>query len=359
MADAADPADPTGPPDPTDRRRIGVVGYGAGGHFFHTPFIQAVPGWELAGVVTRSADRRALLAAEAPGVPAFDSLDALIDAGVDAVVITTPPETRRDLVLRALERGVHTVADKPFAPDAAAGRQLADAAARSGRILTVFHNRRFDTDLQTLRGIIDSGDLGDVWRVNSRFDLDDPDTLETGPAHGLLRDLGAHLVDQMTFLFGRVSRVDAHLDLTHIDGVEVDCGFVVNMLHTNGIYSTVSSSKINHLQDRELIAYGSAGSYVSAMSDVQVRQLFGGLRPATLGSGWGVEEPSRWGTLRTAAGSRTVPSSVGDYTRYYEQLLRAVRGEGAPPVLLAEAIHTLEILDAARQSATEDHSVTL
>ncbi|RFA10714.1 dehydrogenase [Subtercola boreus] len=342
-----------------DRRRIGVVGYGAGGHFFHTPFIQAVPGWELTGVVTRSDDRRALLATEAPGVPAFDSLDALLDAGVDAVVITTPPETRQDLVLRALERGVHTVADKPFAPDAAAGRLLADAAARSGRILTVFHNRRLDTDIVTLRALITEGGLGDVWRVNSRFDLDDPATLETGPAHGLLRDLGAHLVDQMTHLFGPVARVDAHLDLTRIDGVEVDCGFVVNLHHANGVYTTVSSSKLNHLHEREILAYGSAGSYVSAMTDVQVRQLFSGLRPATHGSGWGVEEPARWGTLRTAAGPRSIPSAAGDYTQYYVQLLAAVRGEGPPPVLLTEALHTLEILDAARQSATEGRSVTL
>jgi len=339
--------------------RIGVVGYGVGGRWFHVPYIQAVPGWELVGVVTRSECRRALLADDAPGVAAFDSLDDLIDAGVDAIVITTPPETRQSLVLRALERGVHTVADKPFAPDAASAAVMVQAASDSGGILTVFHNRRWDTDLRTLAGLIESGALGDVWRVSSRFDLDDPATLEAGPAHGLLRDLGSHLVDQMTHLFGRVASVDAHLDHTEIDGVEVDCGFVVTMHHENGVYTSVSSSKINHLHDREIIAHGSLGAYVSKMSDVQARQVFSGLRPAVHVETWGIEEPDRWGQLHTAAGARSVPSARGDYSEYYRALLRAIQGDDPPPVLLSEAVHNLEILDAARTSARSGRSVSL
>ncbi len=341
----------------TDTKRIGVVGYGAGGRWFHVPYIQAVPGWELAGVVTRSEARRELLAAEAPGVPALDSLDALIDAGVDAVVITTPPETRRELVSRALGRGVHTVADKPFAADAEAARALADEAARSSALLTVFHNRRFDTDIRTLAGVLGRGELGEVWRVSSRFDLDDPATLEAGPAHGLLRDLGAHLVDQMTHLFGRVGRVEAHLDYTRIGGHEVDCGFVVSLHHVNGVFSTVSSSKINHLQEREIVAHGSAGAYTSRMSDVQTRLILAGERPAGRPGDWGYEDEERWGVLHTADGARAIPSGQGDYAEFYRQFLAAVRGEGSLPVTVQQAVHNIEILDAARESALQGRSV--
>lgn len=342
-----------------DRARIGVVGYGAGGRWFHVPYILAVAEWELVGVVTRSTSRREVLAEEAPGVPAFDSLDALIDAGVDVVVITTPPETRRELVLRSLERGVHTVADKPFAPDAAQAREMVAAAEDADRILTVFHNRRWDTDIQTLAHALDGGELGELWRVSSRFDLDDPGTLEAGPAHGLLRDLGSHLVDQMTFLLGPVARVDAHLDTTTIDGLVVDCGFVVSLHHRSGALSTVSSSKVNHLHDRELIAYGELGSYVSRMNDVQTRQILAGERPASTPNGWGVEDPERWGILHTAEGSKAVPSAAGDYSEFYRGLLRAVRGEAEPPVAVADAVHTLAVLDAARTSAAEGRSVEL
>ena len=91
--------------------RLGLVGYGMGGRYFHSPFIAAAQGVELAGVVTRSPDRRAELAADLPDVPAYDSLTDLLAASVDAVTITTPPQTRRELVLQAIAAGVPTIAD--------------------------------------------------------------------------------------------------------------------------------------------------------------------------------------------------------------------------------------------------------
>ena len=105
---------------PEDLVRLGLVGYGVGGRYFHAPFAVAAKDVELAGVVTRSPDRRAELAADFPGVPAYGSLTELLAAGVDAVTITTPPQTRRELVLEAIAAGVPTIADKPFAPTAAA-----------------------------------------------------------------------------------------------------------------------------------------------------------------------------------------------------------------------------------------------
>ncbi|NHI16283.1 Gfo/Idh/MocA family protein [Microbacterium excoecariae] len=338
--------------------RIGLVGFGFGGQKFHLPYIQAAREWELAGVVTRSSARREELARVAPGVPAFDDLDALIDAGVDAVVLTTPPETRRELVLAALARGVHVVADKPFAPNAEVARELARASREAGRILTVFHNRRWDTDIVTARSVLESGSLGTPWRAVNRFDLDDPNTLEVGPAHGLLRDLGSHVVDQMTHLFGPVARVDAHLDWVERDGQRVDAGFVIGMHHRSGVHSTVSASKLNRLQEHELVLYGSAGSYTSHMSDVQTAATLAGRHPLDTPD-WGVEAPKRWGTLHTAAGSERIPSLAGDYADYYRALHAAVAGEAPVAVTLDEAIHTVEITDAARRSDAEGRSIEL
>src|SRR2546423_6443493 len=134
--------------------RLGLVGYGVGGRFFHAPFVVAADGVELVGVVTRSPQRRTELAADHPGVPVFDSQAALIAAGVDAVTITTPPETRRELVLEAVAAGVHVIADKPFAPTADDGRALVAAAAKASVVLNVFHNRRWDADIRTLAAVL-------------------------------------------------------------------------------------------------------------------------------------------------------------------------------------------------------------
>jgi predicted dehydrogenase len=337
--------------------RLGLVGYGAGGRYFHAPFIAAADGVELVGVVTRSPQRRAELAADHPGVPVFDSQTALLAAGVDAVTITTPPETRRELVLEAIAAGVHVIADKPFAPTADDGRALAAAAEKASVVLNVFHNRRWDADIRTLAAVISRGDLGDLWRVESRFDLDDPATLEAGPRSGLLRDLGSHLVDQVLWLLGPVRSVYAELEWIDLPDGRTDCGFSVAMTHASGVHSRVSSTKLNRIEERELRAYGSAGGYVARGTDVQAQAVFAGLRPADLGPAWGYDTESRWGTLHTAAGPVPVPSEQGAYQAYYTQFAAALRGEAEFPVPAAEAVHTLEVLDAARTSALEHRVV--
>jgi predicted dehydrogenase len=337
--------------------KLGVVGYGAGGRYFHAPFIEAADGVELAGVVTRSPVRRAEVEHDWPGVPVFDSLAAMLGSGVDAVTITTPPETRRELVLEAIGAGVHVIADKPFAPSAAVGLELADAADAADVLLTVFHNRRWDADIRTLAAVVDSGRLGELWRVHSRFDLDDPDTLEAGPGGGLLRDLGSHVVDQMIWLLGDVRSVNAHLDWLELPEGPTDAGFCIELEHISGVRSHVESSKANHLEARELRAYGSEGSYRALGTDVQAQAIFAGRRPVDDPGEWGYEEPARWGLLATAAGEVSVPSEQGRYQDLYTAFAAAVRGEGRQPVPAREAVRTLAVLDAARLSAERGESV--
>ena len=232
--------------------RLGLVGYGAGGRFFHAPFIVAADSVELAGVVTRSPARRAELAEDHPGVPVFDSMSALLATGVDIVTITTPPQTRRELVLEAVAAGVHVIADKPFAPTAANARELVAAAAGASVALNVFHNRRWDADIRTLAALFARGDLGELWRVESRFDADDPATLEPGPQGGLLRDIGSHLVDQVLWLLGPAETVYAELEWVDLPEGRTDCGFSVSIRHACGVHSRVSSSKLNRIEEREL-----------------------------------------------------------------------------------------------------------
>lgn len=292
--------------------RLGLVGYGNGGRLFHAPFIEAAQGVEIGGVVARSPRTRAAVEQDLPGVPVHGSLTQMLEAGVDAVTITTPPATRRELVLEAL---------------------------------------------RTLQGVLEGGRLGELWRVHSRFDLDQPEQLEAGPEGGLLRDLGTHLVDQMMWLLGPVVSVHAQWDEVELPAGRTDAAFVLTLRHGSGVTSFVSSTKLNHLHERTLRAYGSAGSYAVTSADVQAEAVAAGRRPATGRESWGFDDPSRDGMLRTAAGEEWVPSAQGDYAVFYEQFARACAGEGPAPSPAYEGVAVLAVLDAAWESAVSGQVV--
>jgi predicted dehydrogenase len=340
--------------------KVGVVGYGTGGQHFHTPFIAAARGCTLAAIVARAPETVAKARADWPETPIYPSLSALIAAGVcDAVTITTPPQTRRELVLEAIAAGLHVIADKPFAPNSEGAMEMDRAARARGVVLGVYQNRRFDADLQTLKKLIDDGRLGQVWRIESRMDQDSPQTVEQGPTGGLLRDLGSHVVDQMIYLLGPVSTVDAQLDHVEMPGGRTDVGFTITLRHESGAHSHLSASKLNHLDCRELRAYGDKGAYVSSTTDVQAQDIFAGRRPVDDPDGWGREPEANWGTLYSASGRMRIPAEQGRYHDYYEAFATAVLTGTAPPVTAAEGARTLAVLDAARNSAAENRSIPL
>lgn len=340
--------------------RIGVVGYGTGGRHFHTPFIKAAEGCELSGIVARAPKTVSAVKEDWPDTPIYPSLTAMIEAGAcDAVTVSTPPHTRRDLVLEAIAAGLHVIADKPFAPTAIAALELDAAARAKGVTLGVYQNRRFDADIQTLAKIVRNEMLGPLWRVHSRMDFDDPATLEAGPMGGLLRDLGSHLVDQMIWLLGPAASVDAQLDFVDLPEGRTDAGFTITLRHQGGAHSHINASKLNFLNMRELRAYGRAGSFVSQSTDVQAQAILAGKRPVDDLDAWGYEPESNWGALRTKAGETRVPSEQGRYHDYYEAFANAVKHGSAPPVTAKQGARTLEVLDAARESAKTGRSITL
>ncbi|WP_194396384.1 Gfo/Idh/MocA family protein [Microbacterium atlanticum] len=339
------------------RARIGLVGFGVGGRLFHAPYIEASAECELAGIVARSPERVRLAATHCPGVPVYGSLGELIDAGVDAVTITTPPQTRRELVLEAVERGVAVVADKPFALSADDALTLISAAHAAGVLLNVFHNRRFDADIVTARGVLDSGALGAIQRLDLRCDQDDPDALDDSPDGGLLRDLGSHVVDQALSLLGPARAVSASLDWADTPAGPVDTGYVLHIHHRSGAHSHLSSTKRSRLSSRELRLIGRNGSYISDYSDVQYDAIVRGERPGAQRS-WGVEDESRWGRIRLLDGTDlAVPSARGDYTTFYDRFARAWATGDAGPVPAEQGLAVLEVIDAAFQSSREGATV--
>jgi len=272
--------------------RIGLVGYGHGGRFFHAPLIASLPGATFVGVVTRSPERRQQLAKEHPGVKAFDNIGQIVEAGVDALVISTTLKGRPALVLEAIEHGVTVVSDKPFAANAEQAQALITAAERQGTLLSVYQNRRWDSDYLTLRKLIDAGALGNITRFESRVERYNPQAVGNASGGGCLRDLGSHLVDQALQLFGPVDRVFAQLQFS-AEHPSLDHGFFVSLTHANGVISHLWGSALQNSQAPRFRVSGTLGCYTVEGLDGQEEALMAGKTPKTEGEHWGAEEHRR------------------------------------------------------------------
>ncbi len=337
--------------DLTTPVRFGLVGYGFGGRWFHAPLLAAAPECAVLGVVTSSAERRALVEQDSPGRATFGSLEELARAGAEAVAISTPAATHSELTDQALELGLAVVCDKPFALDAASARRSVQLAERLGLALSPYQNRRWDSDFLTVRRLAADGRLGDIVRFESRFERLAPDDGPGTSGGGTLLDFGSHLVDQALILLGPVDAVYAEWRLRE-NGLDDDVFLALR--HANGARSHLWGSWSQSAPGPRFRVTGTIGSYVNrTLMDVQEDLLLAGHTPGTLRAEWGAEPAKRWGRVYRGDDGETVPTEHGAWDTFYPSFARAVRGLGPLPVDPWDAVASATVLDAARRSATE------
>jgi scyllo-inositol 2-dehydrogenase (NADP+) len=220
-------------------------------------------------------------------------------------------------------------------------------------LLTVFQNRRWDSDFLTLRRLIGEGALGEVRRFEARIERWRPQPRpgawrETTPAArggGVLLDLGSHLVDQAVVLFGPVAHVYGEVD-SRREGAADDDTFVA-LRHRSGVISHLWASSVAAAPGPAMRVLGSEGAFVVDTGDSQERALRAGRRPEPNGD-WGEEQESNWGRLVRGDASEPVPSERGAWPEFYARVERALRSGSPPPVDPRDAVATLEVLERAR-----------
>ncbi|MGW7083934.1 Gfo/Idh/MocA family oxidoreductase [Streptomyces sp. NPDC054871] len=352
--------------------RVALIGYGLAGSVFHAPLIAATEGLALDTVVTSNPERQAQARAEFGDGLNFaasaDDLWARADE-LDLVVIASPNKTHVALATAALKAGLPVVVDKPIAGTAAEARELAALADDRGLLLSVFQNRRWDNDFRTLQKLIADGELGEVWRFESRFERWRPQPKggwrESGNPEeigGLLYDLGSHVVDQALVLFGPARSVYAESDVRR-SGAEADDDTFIAITHENGVRSHLYVSATTAQLGPRFRALGSAAGYVKYGLDPQEAALRDGKRPTDEGS-WGEEPESTWGRVGSGespltGGGSPVKTLPGDYPAYYAAVAAALRGAGENPVSAHEAAAALDVLEAARRSARDGVTVVV
>lgn len=338
---------------------VGLIGYGMAGSVFHAPLVEAVPGLELAAVVSSDA---AKVRQAYPAVAVVGSVKELLaDPAIEVVVVASPNPTHYEYARQALTAGKHVVVDKPFAIRTAEADELIALARKAGRLLTVFQNRRYDNDFLTVRKVLEEGLLGEVLSYEARYDLYRPQLSakwkeHAGEGSGALYDLGPHLIDQAVQLFGLPQTVFADL-VRQREAAEVDDYFHL-ILGYGKLRVVLHSGWVVKQPGPHFQVHGTKGSLIKYGLDSQQADLQKGLRPGQ--PGWGRDSQQYYaeltlGTTLTAA-SR-IESLPGAYETFYRELLLAVT-KGAPlPVKAEEARNTLRIIELALRSAAEKRVV--
>ncbi|QQP99401.1 oxidoreductase [Lysobacter enzymogenes] len=334
--------------------RVALIGYGFAGKTFHAPLIAATPGLELAVVGSSDA---AKVGADLPAVAVVaDPLQAATDARAELVVIATPNHSHAPLARAAMAAGKHVVVDKPFTLNLAEARELAALAQRHDRLLSVFQNRRWDSDYLGIKQAVESGRLGAIAHFESHIDRFRPQVRErwreqAGPGTGVWWDLGPHLADQALQLFGPPERVFASLALQREGAVVADWAHVV--LEYPRLRAILHAGMLAAGGSPRFLVHGSSGSLLKAHADRQEAQLLAGLTPGA--PGWGEDpDPLHWfGPAR----AEHWPTPAGDQRGYYAAVRDAIRGQGLNPVPPEQAVALMAVLEAAAESAAQGRAI--
>ncbi|MGV3640619.1 MAG: oxidoreductase [Adhaeribacter sp.] len=344
---------------------VGLIGYGMAGQVFHAPIITSIPGFQLTRIRETKPDNIRLAQSRYPeaGIVA-DSQDIFDDAAIAVVVIATPNTAHHPLAKQALLAGKHVVVDKPFTISSAEADELIALAEEKQLLLTVHHNRRWDSNARTLRKVIANQLLGRLVELEIHFDRF-RNFLRQGawreadvPGAGILYDLGAHLIDEALCLFGLPDTITAD-ERVQRSGGQVTDNFTV-VLDYGQLKVTLKAGMLVREPGPVYVLLGEQGSFVKYGMDVQEAALKAGQRPNEVAN-WGQEPEEQWGRLNTDYQGQhlvaRVESEAGDYRGFYANVYEAIAGDAALAVTAAQARDVIRIIELARQSSAEKRTI--
>ncbi len=337
--------------------KTALLSFGMSGQVFHAPFIEMLDEFQLYAVWERSKN---LAVEKYPQIKTAKSIDEIFsDKEVELVVVNTPNYTHYEYTKNALNANKHVIVEKPFTTTSSEAEELILLAKQKNRMLTVYHNRRYDSDYKTVKKILNEGWLGEIVEVEIHYDryktnLSPKLHKETpGAGKGSLFDLGSHLIDQALQLFGMPNALFADIQIVRPYSL-VDDYFEI-LLYYDKTRVRLKSSYLVRESLPGYVLHGTLGSFVKAKTDVQENDLQSGRRPGT--DDWGTEPDSEKGFLHTEKEGEIlrhyITSEKGDYGDYYKQISKAIREDGQVPVTAEEGLAVIQIIEKAVQSNRE------
>ncbi|ATA22043.1 putative dehydrogenase [Gibbsiella quercinecans] len=338
----------------SEKIRVGLVGYGFASKTFHAPLIAGTPGLELAVISSSSAEK---VQADWPAMAVADNPQALFaDPSLDLIVIPTPNDTHFPLAQQALAAGKHVVVDKPFTVTLSQAQSLEQQAAQAGKLLSVFHNRRWDSDFLTVKALLEDGTLGEVVYLESHFDRFRPQVRQRwreqgGAGSGIWYDLGPHLLDQVLQLFGKPQTL--YVDLGELRPGAQAVDYFHAVLNYGQRRVVLHGTLVAASASARFIVHGTQGSYVKYGEDPQEARLKAGERPPQ--ADWGYDMRDGVVTLSQdeLLAEKPLLTIPGNYPAYYAAIRDAINGIGENPVPASQAIDVMALIELGIASASQ------
>jgi scyllo-inositol 2-dehydrogenase (NADP+) len=339
-----------------------LCSFGMSGWVFHAPFLSNHPGFKFYAVWERSKN---LAQEKYPDVTVFRTYEEMLaDKTVDLVIVNTPSYTHFDYARQALQAGKHVIVEKPFTATVVQAEELQALANKQGKLLSVFQNRRHDSDFKTVKKVIGDDLLGEITEGEIHYDRFNPVLSpkahkETpGPAVGVVYDLGSHLIDQALHLFGMPTAVWADV-FSMRPNSQVD-----DYLEIVLFYPTKRVRIKSTYYAREPLGYivhGKKGSFIKSRADIQEPALQASRVPGS--ADWGAEPETERGLLHTEKDGKVIkeyiPTLAGNYMEYYDGIYQALTTSSVPPVSAQDGINTIRIIEASYKSSKERKVIEL
>lgn len=334
--------------------KVAIVGFGLAGEVFHAPFVKAV-GMEVSVIMTSNEERANKALSEYPNALIVAELsDILNNKEIDLVVVATPNQSHYPVALAALKAQKHVVIDKPFVIDLKEGEDLIAVAKKEGKCLTVFQNRRFDSDYLTIKKLIAQNRFGEIKVFETYMDRWKPlansnawrEKAEEGA--GWLYDLGAHMFDQVLQLFGAPISLISQVTTLRKDVQSDDC-FDVTLFYDNFLVR-IGAQSFGLISRPRYLINGTDAAFVKYGTDVQEGALKSGERP--IDDTWGEEPADIWGEFINKEGnSAIIPSEYGDYRLIYNNIKNVIENNEALFVTAEQSLAVIRLIELAKQSS--------
>ncbi len=332
---------------------IGLIGFGYSAKTIHFPIIQSVEGYNIKAIVTGDPSK---ITDEYAGISIYKSFELLLeDKTIDTVVIATPNSTHFDIAKKALRSGKSVIVEKPFVTTYEEGLELIKLAEKENLLLTVFQNRRWDSDFLTVKKIIKEGLLGDVHTYEAHFSKYKPEISNKWKENnekgsGVLYDLAPHIIDQAITIFGNPETVFADVQSQRDDAKTNDYYHIILgygkkriILHTGSIVLS---------DGPRFQIHGTKGSFIKYGIDPQESQLKQGQNPLSIG--WGEETIVTYGDLITnyeKIKKEKIKSEKGCYQNFYIDFYQSFINKKPLSVKPYEALNSIKIIELALESS--------